>query len=47
VTLPFVRLLADRGVDGATAARPELASGINVRGGAVVHPVVKAALAGN
>jgi alanine dehydrogenase len=44
VTLPFVRVLADHGVDGAIQLRPELASGINVRGGAIVHPVVKAAL---
>jgi alanine dehydrogenase len=47
VTLPFVRLLADRGVDGAVGQRPELASGINIRDGVVVHPAVKAALAGS
>ena len=45
VTLPFVRVLADHGVDGGVLQRPELASGINVRGGAIVHPAVKAALA--
>ena len=45
VTLPFVRVLADHGVDGAVEHRPELASGINVRGGVIVHPAVKAALA--
>jgi alanine dehydrogenase len=45
VTLPFVRVLADHGVDGGVQQRPELASGINVRGGAIVHPAVKAALA--
>jgi alanine dehydrogenase len=44
VTLPFVRMLADHGVDGAIEHRPELASGINVRGGVVVYPAVKAAL---
>ena len=44
VTLPFVRVLADDGVDGAIQHRPELASGINVRSGAIVHPAVKAAL---
>ena len=46
VTLPYMRLLADRGLDGAILQRPELASGINVRNGAIVHPAVKAALAG-
>ena len=44
VTLPFVRVLADLGVDGAIERRPELASGINVRGGTIVHPAVAAAL---
>jgi alanine dehydrogenase len=44
VTMPYVRLLADHGVDGGIEHRPELASGINVRGGAIVHPAVKAAL---
>jgi alanine dehydrogenase len=46
VTLPYARLLADHGVDGAIAAHPELAGGVNVRSGAVVHPIVQAALAG-
>lgn len=45
VTLPYAMILADRGVDGAVAARPELATGLNVRGGAVVHRAVAAALA--
>ena len=45
VTLPYAMILADRGVDGAVAARPELAAGLNVRGGAIVHPAVAAALA--
>ena len=45
VTLPYAMILADRGVDGAVAVRPELATGLNVRGGAVVHPAVAAALA--
>ena len=45
VTLPYAMILADRGVDGAMAARPELAAGLNVRGGAIVHPAVAAALA--
>src|SRR5687768_887050 len=45
VTLPFVRVLADHGVDGAIEHRPELGSGINVHRGVIVHPAVKAALA--
>lgn len=45
VTLPYARAIADRGVDGALAARPELVGGLNVRGGAIVHPAVAAALA--
>ena len=44
VTLPYARLIADRGIDGAVAARPELRGGLNVRGGAIVHPAVAAAL---
>lgn len=45
VTLPYAAVIADLGVDAAIAARPELAGGLNVRGGAVVHPAVAAALA--
>ena len=44
VTLPYARLIAARGLDAAVAARPELGGGVNVRGGAVVHPAVAAAL---
>lgn len=44
VTLPYLALLATRGVDGAVKARPELASGINTRAGSIVHPVVAEAL---
>lgn len=45
VTLPYAVVIADLGVDGAVAARPELSGGVNVRRGAVVHPAVAAALA--
>lgn len=45
VTLPYARAIADCGVDGALAARPELVGGLNVRDGAIVHPAVAAALA--
>jgi alanine dehydrogenase len=44
VTLPYARVLADLGVDGALAARPELVGGCNVRAGEIVHPAVRAAL---
>ena len=45
VTLPYLRLLATHGIDGATAIRPELAGGINTRDGAIVNEIVAAALA--
>lgn len=44
VTVPYLVMLAGDGVDGAIAAHPELASGLNVRGGEIVHPVVAEAL---
>jgi alanine dehydrogenase len=44
VTLPYVRSIADRGVDGASDTRPELRGGLNVRNGQIVHPVVADAL---
>ncbi len=40
VTLPYVRELADRGLEAAVAADPALAAGVNVVGGAVVLPEV-------
>ena len=43
-TLPYLRELATKGVDTATGDDPALAAGVNVRGGAVVHPVVAEAL---
>jgi alanine dehydrogenase len=39
-TLPYVLQLADRGVDVALETSPELAAGLNVRGGEIVHPDV-------
>jgi alanine dehydrogenase len=44
VTLPYGLLLAERGFEGAAAARPELRPGLNVADGAIVHPAVAAAL---
>ena len=46
VTLPFVKALADRGVDKAVAADPHLAAGVNVRAGKLVHKSVIEALNG-
>ena len=46
VTMPYLRLLASHGIDGAIAIRPELHGGVNTRDGAVVNEVVAAALAG-
>jgi alanine dehydrogenase len=43
-TLPYALLLADRGVANAVAANPELAPGVNVWNGRVVHPAVAQAL---
>ena len=43
-TLPYVLELASRGVTAAVRADPELARGINVWGGRIVHPAVAAAL---
>lgn len=45
-TLPYVLQLA-QGVDAAIAASPALAAGVNTRAGEVVHPAVRAALAGS
>jgi alanine dehydrogenase len=44
-TLPYVRVLARDGLTDALAANPALATGLNVRGGEVVHPAVAEALA--
>jgi len=43
-TLPYVRELAGRGVAAAVRANPELARGVNVMGGRIVHPAVAASL---
>ena len=45
-TLPYVLSIADLGLDGALASRPELVPGLNTRGGDVVNLAVAAALAG-
>ena len=44
VTLPYLVMLAEDGLDGAIAAHPELESGVNTRSGEVVHSVVAEAL---
>ena len=43
-TLPYIVQLADKGIDAAAAADPAIAHGVNTRDGAVVNPVVAAAL---
>ena len=43
-TLPYVRLLADKGVEGAILADPALARGVNTRDGQIVHKGVAASL---
>ncbi|GAA1229680.1 alanine dehydrogenase [Pseudonocardia alaniniphila] len=42
-TLPYVLALADRGPEGAVAADPALAAGVNVAAGQIVQPEVAAA----
>jgi alanine dehydrogenase len=44
-TLPYVRRLANLGVDGAPAADPGLARGLNTRAGVLTHDAVAAAFA--
>ena len=46
VTTPYLRLIAGQGIDGAIARRAELAGGVNVRDGEIVHEVIAAQLAG-
>lgn len=41
-TLPYVRLLADKGVEGAIQDDPALGRGINIRDGKIVHEGVAA-----
>lgn len=43
-TLPYVRALADLGLDAAIAADPGLRDGVNVRNGEIVLPAVQEAL---
>lgn len=45
-TIPYVRLLADHGLDAAIERRPELAEGLNTRGGAITNETVRSALDG-
>ncbi|ATX81819.1 L-alanine dehydrogenase [Mariprofundus ferrinatatus] len=45
-TLPYVRKIADMGLDAAVASDPSLKLGINIRDGNIVHEGVRSALAG-
>jgi len=44
VTLPYILVMAGRGLTEAFTDRPELVSGLNTIGGAVCHPGVAKAL---
>ncbi len=41
-TFPYVRLIAEHGLDGAIARHPSIASAVNVRNREIVHPTVAA-----
>jgi alanine dehydrogenase len=41
-TLPYVRLLADQGVERAIAENPDVATAVNVRDGRIIHPSLAA-----
>jgi alanine dehydrogenase len=43
-TMPYVLALADKGIEQALADDPHLAAGVNIQGGKIIHPAVKAAL---
>ena len=43
-TLPYLRLIADRGMEAAMDRRPELGPGLNTHGGRVVNAAVRTAL---
>lgn len=45
-TLPYVMLLAERGIERALAENRSLATAVNVRGGTIVHPALAAAYGG-
>jgi alanine dehydrogenase len=44
VTLPYILVMAGRGLTEAVTDRPELLSGLNTAAGAVCHPSVAQAL---
>jgi alanine dehydrogenase len=44
VTLPYIQLLADKGVDGAVQDDPALGCGINIRDGQIVHEGLAASM---
>ena len=44
VTLPYLHLIADRGIEAAMEYRPELFEGLNTRGGEITNQAVLAAL---
>jgi len=44
VTLPYIQLLADKGVEGAVQDDPALACGVNIRDGQIVHQGLAASI---
>jgi alanine dehydrogenase len=44
-TLPYIRQLAASGVDGALRTSPPLATALNLRAGAIIHPALASAYA--
>lgn len=45
-SFPYIRLIADLGLDAAAAQRPELAQGVSTRNGRIVNEAVRSALGG-
>jgi alanine dehydrogenase len=45
VTAPYLRLIANHGIDEAMEKRAELGGGLNVRGGQIVHEIIATQLA--
>ncbi len=41
-TLPYIRAIADKGIDEAIARDPALASAVNTRNGEIMHPALRA-----
>ena len=40
-TLPFLKIIADNGIETAIKKNPEIASALNIHNGEVIHPILK------